>query len=462
VFKKKQLQVDIKDQATWRDYQDKLKSRHSRTRRRPGAIVKFAIAASILAMAGYGILGGFGGAACHHQATHALNPTEGSDAKAPLSKPLGKKEVQSLLSRKSFLNLETNRFELNSDGHRYRVETSLDMPLQRYMRGKLDLATSRYIGIIAMEPRTGRVLAMVGYNKNDPDNNPCIDSRFPAASIFKIVTAAAAIEKHNFRPNSQLTYNGRKYTLYKSQLKEKKNKWTRKISLKDSFAQSINPVFGKIGALHVGRSGLEAYALAFGFNRVIDFEIALPASSIQISENPYQWAEIASGFNKKTKISPLHGALIASTVINQGKLIEPSIIDRIEDESGRVIYAGHPKAIHQTLQPEATGILNQLMAETIKTGTCKKIFRGYSRDKILSRLNIGGKTGSINNQTHDARFDWFVGFAEERKGAEKIVLAVLVAHEEFIGVRAGQYARLAMKHYFKSYFAEMESKNKEG
>ena len=92
---------------------------------------------------------------------------------------------------------------------------------------------------------------MVSFDKGDASNNTCTDNMFPAASVFKIVTAAAAIEKYQFDPDTPLTYNGRKYTLYRSQLKENRTKWTHEISLKDSFAQSVNPVFGKIGALYL-------------------------------------------------------------------------------------------------------------------------------------------------------------------------------------------------------------------
>jgi membrane carboxypeptidase/penicillin-binding protein len=99
------------------------------------------------------------------------------------------------------------------------------------------------------------------------------------------------------------------------------------------------------------------------------------------------------------------------------------------------------------------------MKATVKSGTSRKIFRGYRKDRVLSRLNIGGKTGSIDNHSHDARYDWFVGFGEEKEGGEKIVISVVVAHEEYIGTRAGKYARLAIKYYFQDYFARAEAGN---
>ena len=75
----------------------------------------------------------------------------------------------------------------------------------------------------------------------------------------------------------------------------------------------------------------------------------------------------------------------------------------------------------------------------------------------LEILNIGGKTGSMDNDTHDARYDWFVGFAEEKGGPAKFAVAVIVAHEKYIGLRASYYARSAMKSYFGNYFEKNEN-----
>ena len=362
-----------------------------------------------------------------------------------------------MLDKKVFVNLRGKNFDLVLDGHKLRVNTSLDLSLQHYLQKKIDKSTSRYIGIVAMDPSTGRVLSMVSFDKTDPSNNPCIDNEFPAASIFKIVTAAAAIEKCDFNLSSKFSYNGSKYTLYKSQLKNKMNRYTKKITFKDSFAQSVNPVFGKIGEHYLGRSNLEEYALAFGFNRKINFEIPLAPSFISLSDDPYQWAEIASGFNHETKMSPVHGAVMISAILNQGRMIEPTIVDQIIDGTGCTIYRSHLVTMNQAVTSEASDVVNRLMRAAIRSGTCSKMFRGCRTDHILSKLNIGGKTGSIDTKKHDGRYDWFVGFAEEKEGSGKLVISVIVAHGKYIGIRASQYARMAIKQYFRDYFAKNET-----
>ncbi|MEJ2656475.1 MAG: penicillin-binding transpeptidase domain-containing protein [Desulfobacterales bacterium] len=367
---------------------------------------------------------------------------------------LDKKKVQTLFNHVSFVNLEDKSFNFVSNGRQFRVDTSLDTELQHYLLSKLNTSTARYIGIVAMEPATGRILSMVSFDKTNASNNPCLENRFPAASIFKIVTASAVIEKYGFGPDHVFAYNGMKHTLYRSQLKDRKTRYTNRITFKDAFAQSVNPVFGKIGALYLDKETLVKYAKAFGFGRKINFELRIDPSCIVVTDKPYRCAEIASGFNNNTKMSPVHGAMMVSAIINQGKLPEPTIVDRIVNEKGRTIYHNQSVYITQAIAEDASRILNRLMATTIKNGTLRKTFRRYRRDKILSRLNIGGKTGSIDNKTHDVRFDWFVGFAEEKEGDRKIALSIIVAHEKYIGLRAGYYARIAMKKYFDRYFAE--------
>jgi beta-lactamase class D len=91
----------------------------------------------------------------------------------------------------------------------------------------------------------------------------------------------------------------------------------------------------------------------------------------------------------------------------------------------------------------------------VASGTARNLFRGYRTDKILSQLDLGGKTGSISNTERSARFDWFVGYALAPDRRAGLVVSVVVAHEEYIGVRAAQYARMAMTRYFSDYFARV-------
>ncbi|MBW1892490.1 MAG: PbpA [Deltaproteobacteria bacterium] len=445
--------------STWRDYQAGLRRSSAKKRFKKKVIIYSPLLSVLLAVI-YAAIAGMSGAACKHNLPRYNSTIARDSEKVEQNNFIKKEEIQLALNKTPFINLTTDKLDITISGQTLHADTSLDMKLQNHILKRLDLANSRYIGIVALEPSTGRVLAMVGFDRTGQKENPCIESSFPAASIFKIVTASAGIEKCGFSPSTGFKFNGSKYTLYKSQLRNKTNRYTRRINLQDSFAQSVNPVFGKIGSIYLGKAPLEHYAGIFGFNHNTDFEIPLNPSRVSFTDDAYQWAEIACGFNRETSISPVHGALMSAVICNGGAFVEPTIIDNITDNAGNIRYARKHKKAGQVLLPETASVVGKLMNATVRSGTAKKMFRGYTRDKILSKLNIGGKTGSImSRKINNVRYDWFVGFAKEKNGENELALSVMVAHEKYIGARAGWYARIAMQHYFKNCLEDNNKKN---
>ena len=380
---------------------------------------------------------------------------------------LNKQDVRRLIRENDLTNISQKNIVLESGSKKLRVNTSIDMELQSFLLSQIERAKKagrgrpRYLAMVALDPETGKVLSMASYDHKNPSNNTCLSTEYPAASIIKIITASAAIETCGLSPISYLNFTGSRYTLYKRQLEDTSGRYTNTISFKDSFAQSVNPVFGKIGSQFVGKQVLEKYANAFGFNHPIIFEAPLPVSPINLTDDPYKLAEIACGFNRDTHLSPLHAALLSGTIVNNGQLIEPTIVEQIVDETGKVIYAGKSIPSRQVIKPETSTVVKELMATTITDGTSRKSFQGFSSDPVLGHLNIGGKTGSIYNNRHDVRFDWFVGFAEDKNGQQKLAVSVLVGHEKYIGTKASYYARMTMKHYFGNQFAKNKNQTKE-
>jgi len=458
--------------SSWQEYQASLKRMNTRRQLRKD-LLKYSSMVILVMLAIYGMAVSFSGTASKQNTPqspkkepHTSESPTGSTENPLSSKSenprygkrneisrYGKKDVQPILAEVDFLGLSNDRFSVQAGGLTYQVETSLDIPFQQYLLENLDKRTARDIGIVVMNPSTGRVYALAGFDKTGKNGNPCFDSRFPAASIFKIVTAIAGIEKCGFRTGSGFTFNGGKYTLYKSQLTDRKNRYSTRISFQDSFAQSVNPVFGKIGVNYIGKESLEEYGEGFGFNRAIDFEIPLEPSHLRLTDQTYQLAEVACGFNRDTVMSPLHGALISAAIVNNGTMVEPTIVERIMDDSGNQLYRSEPKIIGYAATTNASREVGRMMMETVRSGTSKKAFRGAERDSILSRLDIGGKTGSIGSRTiAHVYYDWFVGFAKEKQGGEKIVISALVGHEKYIGKKAAYYARTAITEYFRRYF----------
>ena len=438
----------------WREYQRQLQRDTVRPRTRRRWIGPALIAAGIL-IAVYLAMGP--GAKDPKDATASIPPGVSNTPQV-----LDKAKIRTLIPEGDLLNRTSSRFVVGGSDHPLTVETTLDTSLQQSLIDRLDTANARFIGIVAIAPPSGQVLAMASYDRDDPTANPCLDSRFPAASVFKIITAAAAIEQCDLNGDSQMTFNGNQYTLYRSQLKDQVTRHTNRIRFQDAFAKSVNPVFGQLGALKLGKDNLTHYAAAFGFNRPIDFEAVISPSNFTVSDDPYRLAEIASGFNRETTLSPLHGALIAAAVVNAGRIYEPTVVERILDANGKEVYHRTPSLIAQPMAPQTAAQIAAMMEASVRIGTCHKPFRGQNRHPVLSRLVIGGKSGSIDNQDHTARIDWFVGFASEREGNQAIAVSAVVAHEKYIGTRAGEYARRLISDYFGQIFAGRQTHGPKG
>lgn len=373
---------------------------------------------------------------------------------------LSKQDLKAILQPNNLLNLKESKLTVHSENRTLTIGTSLDMRLQNFLLDQvdslalLDRGKPEIIAIVVMEPHTGKILAMTGFDSHSPDLNPCTEGNYPAASLFKMVTASAAVETCGYSPATTMYFSGGKYTLYKRQLLEQNNsKFSNRVTLAEAFAQSINPVFGKLGSLILGKDVLEKYASSFGFNQKIDSEINFTPGTFTITESAYQWAEVACGFNKTTTISPIFGAMLASTMLNSGKTPVPSIVESVTDNTGKNLYKRKSETLNSTVKPDTAKAVMQMMNGTIVTGTARKSFRGVDKDHVLSKLNMGGKTGSLSSYDKTIKFDWFAGFCSDTQEKQQIVVSVLVGHGKYIGTKASIYGRLIFKEYFNNYFA---------
>lgn len=453
------MQTKIKD-ASWRSYQ----SEYIASQKRKTRFLRY-LKGSLLALFSLGTFAVlfFSYHLWNESARTGEKKTEAESSGSPELKK-SKSEALDLLSAArlndmvkgaNLIKSDKNIFFVDTPKQNFKITTSIDIFLQEYLLSVLSRLKTltrgkpQRIAFVVMEPDTGKVLAMTGFDLDNPDANPCIESDYPAASIFKIVTAAAAVESLGYTPQTQLYYNGNKYTLYKRQLKDVKNKYSYKISFSNAFAESVNPVFGKIGKNYLGKEKLERFADAFGFNEVVNSEFNFFSGKFKTNTSEYHLAELGSGFNTDTTISPMFGAMMISAIINSGHAMVPRIVEHITGSDGEVIYKSKKSTYKTAIQPKTAATMMQLMERTITQGTARKAFRGASKDVVLSKLVIGGKTGSLYNREHTVKYDWFTGFGREKKGNKKIILSIVVGHRKYIGTRAGTYARMILKQYFK-------------
>ncbi|MFA5903973.1 MAG: penicillin-binding transpeptidase domain-containing protein, partial [Desulfobacula sp.] len=369
---------------------------------------------------------------------------------------LSKEELFNILSKTDVSKTDKNIFLVDTPETKLSILTSINTPLQEYLLSlisqmkQLTRGKPRRIAFVVMEPDTGKIIAMTGYDLDKPQSNPCIESDYPAASVFKIVTAAAAVETLGYNPQTQLYFNGNKYTLYKGQVKDGNNKHAYQISFSSAFAESVNPVFGKIGKNFLGKEKLESYANAFGFNQLVHSELPFVSGNFETNSNEFHLAELGSGYNYDTTISPVFGAMLISAVVNKGRTMMPTLVEHVTDSRGDIIYKRESITYKSAITPRTAETMMQIMQKTITTGTARKSFRNASKDPVLSKLIMGGKTGSLNNREHTIKYDWFTGFGQEKNSEKKIAMAIVVGHGEYIGTKSSAYGNMILKQYFKN------------
>jgi len=291
---------------------------------------------------------------------------------------------------------------------------------------------------------------MVSYSR-DPamHDNLALRATFPSASVFKVVTAAAALEDSKLSPDSMIQYNGANHTLYRGNiLKTSTNRWSRYVSLKQAFAQSVNTVFGRLGAYSVGPEKLKVYADRFGFNRRIASDLPMHPGSAPIGQDAWSMAQTASGFTRQNTMSPMQGALIAAAIADDGVMMEPYVVESVHDQQGTPIYQAMPRVSGIAVDAATAGEIRSLMNETVTRGTSRKSFRGFFKG-ALKTLDVGGKTGSLTGTDPRGKYDWFVGYADG--GQHRIALAALTISEKVWRVKSSYLARKAFESYFHDH-----------
>ena len=337
-----------------------------------------------------------------------------------------------------------------NESGRWFIRTTIDMKLQDYILRLQNRSRTVQSAVVVLNPYDGRVIALAGYDANSDTANPSLKADYPAASLFKIVSAAAALESAGFSPDKELYFRGRRHTLYKSQLKPTKGRYRTKTTFRRAFAYSNNSVFGNLGIYELGQEVLAGYADKFFFNRPIDFDLPLAMSTIEVPKDDFGLAEIASGFNKRTLISPLHAALLAAVTANGGQMPVPWLVDTIQDESGRIVYQAEPGVLNAPVSRQTAAGLKALMQDTARYGTSRKAFRKLRRKKLFKEFEFGAKTGTINDETDRYKYDWLAAYALAPDGESGICVGILGVHGKILGTRSTEFGRAIINYYFSS------------
>lgn len=298
---------------------------------------------------------------------------------------------------------------------------------------------------IAIEPKSGKVLALADFRQGRFGDHPIWHAgTYPAASIFKLVTAAGALEKGLLKSQSLVSFKGNQYRLGPHKLRESKKR-DQRTQFDEALGKSNNVVFGRVASNLLGPQILRHYAEAFGFNQAIPFDYPLEMSKANIPEESYELARCGAGFGAVT-LNPVHAALIAACIAHQGLMMNPYLIERIHDVKGKLYYQARPEIFARPIQEKTARDLGWMMLRTVEDGTAAKIFHRQGK-RLLKKMSIAGKTGSLSGDHPPGIYDWFIGFAPAED--PKIAFSAMVINHERGKVKGAYVAQEALKTFFR-------------
>ena len=309
--------------------------------------------------------------------------------------------------------------------------------------------------VVAIEPATGKILAMVSKPDYDPNTvrqqwddlvedsqgdsallNRATQGLYPPGSTFKILTALEYMRENpsyskyqyncqgsdNFGGNVIRCYNGERHGT---------------VDLKSSLAHSCNGSFAHIG-VGLNRTSYRKLCESFGFNQPVGGSFASSKSRFVLSKKSdvAEVAQTAIG-QGKTTITPLQNALISAAIANDGVQMTPYLVDRIESVDGTIVKKYEPEVRRKVLSKKRSNQITGMMRSVVSDGTAGSL-------KNLS-YPVAGKTGTAEFDAQGTSHAWFVGFAPA--AAPKIAVSVIVE-----GAGTGsQYAVPIASRLFEEY-----------
>ncbi len=296
----------------------------------------------------------------------------------------------------------------------YDVVTTIDVSLQQLAYQMLG---ERSGAAVVLNPKTGEILALVSrpaYDPNKIDQNwaalqqegngsPLLDRAtqglYPPGSTLKVVTGAGALQS---KPeNWNRIFDAPGYIVVNGNRIEDANAFG-KINFTKAFQQSSNYVFVTLG-LEMGAKYFYQMLNSFGLTEKIKLDLAASKPVIATPDhlNSVGLAETAIG-QGRTLVTPLHMALVAATIANNGEMVQPFLIKEVKNRDGTGIFTAQSETGRKVIDSDVNSKLALAMKAVVDEGTGKRA--------ALPGIDVAGKTGSAQNP-HGQTHAWFIGYA---------------------------------------------------
>jgi penicillin-binding protein A len=350
------------------------------------------------------------------------------------------------------------------------VVTTLDLDAQQVAQEQLGTNCG---AVVALDPRTGKVLVMAASPSFDPNLveehygrisritanctpaapllNRASAGLFIPGSIFKVITVSAALESKKFGPGSTF-YDPGYCTVYGKQVHNFADQSGPEvfgtINLVTGLVHSVNSVFCNIG-LKLGAKRILETARRFGFYERPPLETPpderLPSGLY--SDGKLYYPRVDSDVDagrmafgqERMLVTPLQMAMVAGALGFGGKLMEPRVVDRVVGPGGKVVAEQPPHLIRQAVSARTAHEVAAMMRLVVRegTGTAAQI-SGYS---------VGGKTGTAETGISESNTTWFIAFAgKDAESPPEVAIAVVLQNQSGVGgTTAAPIARAVMQ-----------------
>ncbi len=293
--------------------------------------------------------------------------------------------------------------------------------------------------VVALEPDTGKVLVMANVPSYDPNGivaaqkrgkeggsgrfNRSTQARYPPGSTFKVVTATAAIDTGEYKPDSLVDGKNNK-KISGVPLQNSGGQDFPTVTLTEALTNSVNTVWGEV-AEKVGADTMYRYMRRFGFNQKPPIDLPgdeLTASGVYNekgklldNDDPVDIGRVGIG-QERLQVTPLQMAMVAAAVANGGELMRPHIGDRFIRPDGRIAERVRNEEASQVMSGQTASALTAMMGQVVKEGT--------GTQAAVEGIDVAGKTGTAEVANATSNQAWFIAFAP--KDDPKVAIAVTV------------------------------------
>ncbi|MBK5275747.1 MAG: penicillin-binding protein [Desulfuromonadales bacterium] len=378
---------------------------------------------------------------------HSLGTTESASVAKPPEAP-GKTPVSSFVTACSLLD------DASGPSDQLSARTLEGELLHYTIRGDLQKRVHDFLvksqvpyGVfVAVEPATGRILALTAHSSVDPGwSKTAYFDLYPMASLFKIITASAALESKKITPETVIEFRGKATSENPRYWEASPKGRNNRTDVTFAMSKSINPVYGRLARDVAGKTSVMESVNRFGFNQAL-----LPGTSVKEStatepQSGHELMLMGAGLDHDVKVSPLHAAVMMAAIANGGRMMAPTLTDSIIDRKGASKETFVPREIRRLVTPETAVSLTRMLSRTVTSGTSRRAFHDR-RGRPRLAVEIAAKTGSISGTDPRGHYSWFAAFAPANN--PRIALVALVINQDKWRIKSSQVGEQALEEFF--------------